>query len=238
MKLIVKMATRSRPEKFKTVLQQYIDFLSGENEVRFVITCDLDDETMNTDDMREWFEETRKSVDLVYRYGHSKTKVEACNADLEDEDGDVLLVVSDDMMPAAINYDSIITQGFAEVFPNYDGAIKFNDGLRNDALMTLPCLGWKLYKAIGHCYHPDYISLFCDDEQTRLCGMLGKLAVCEMIIARHEWIPGDHENADDLHKRNESYYGVDGEVFKRRAENNFDVDEVRERLGLPVPAKS
>ena len=75
MKLIVKMATRSRPEKFKTVFQQYIDFLSGENEVRFVITCDLDDETMNTDEMREWFEETQKSVDLVYRYGHSKTKV-------------------------------------------------------------------------------------------------------------------------------------------------------------------
>jgi len=238
MKLIVKMATRSRPEKFKTVLQKYIDFLSGENEVRFVITCDLDDETMNNDEMREWFEETRKSVDLVYRYGHSKSKVEACNADLEDEDGDVLLVTSDDMIPAAMNYDSIIAQGFAEVFPNYDGAIKFNDGLRNDALMTLPCLGWKLYKAIGHCYHPDYTSLYCDDEQTRLCGILGKLAVCEMIIARHEWIPGDHENADDLHKRNESYYGVDGEVFKRRAENNFDVDEVRERLGLPVPAKS
>ena len=213
MKLIVKMATRSRPEKFKLVLKNYIDFLSGEHDVRFVITCDLDDETMNTEEMRAWFEETRKSVDLVYRYGNSTSKVEACNADLEDETGDVLLVTSDDMIPAAMNYDSIIAQGFDEIFPNYDGAIKFNDGLRNDALMTLPCIGWKLYKAIGHCYHPDYTSVYCDDEQT-------------------------HENSDDLHKRNESYYGVDGEVFKRRSENNFDIDEVRERLGLPVPAKS
>ena len=142
MKLIVKMATRSRPEKFKLVLKNYIDFLSGEHDVRFVITCDLDDETMNTEEMRAWFEETRKSVDLVYRYGNSTSKVEACNADLEDETGDVLLVTSDDMIPAAMNYDAIIADGFKEIFPNYDGAIKFNDGLRNDALMTLPCMNF------------------------------------------------------------------------------------------------
>ena len=32
---------------------------------------------------------------------------------------------------------AVIFQSFNHVFPNFDGAIKFNDGLRNDDLMTL-----------------------------------------------------------------------------------------------------
>jgi len=230
MKLIVKIATRSRPEKFKKILEKYIEYMSGENQVRFVVTCDSDDETMNNEEMKKWFDEIKQSVDLVYHYGNSKTKVEACNANLEEEDGDVLLLISDDMVLTRKGYDAIIARGFSEVFPNYDGAIKFNDGLRNDALMTLPCIGWNLYKAIGHCYHPDYTSLYCDNEQTRLCAMLGKLVVSDICIAVHAWIPGNHDDADDLHKRNESFYEKDAAVFERRMKDNFDIDQVKERL--------
>ena len=140
MKLIVKMATRSRPEKFKSVMQRYFDFLSGKHDVRFVISCDEDDETMNNDDMKSWFEETKKTYDLKYVYGHSKNKVEACNADLDDEVGDVLLVASDDMVPVMENYDDIVYQAFQQTFPDYDGAVKFNDGLRNEITRpNCPC---------------------------------------------------------------------------------------------------
>ena len=63
MKIIVKMATRSRPEKFKTVMKRYFDYLSGKNEVRFVVTCDLNDKTMNNDDVKSWFDEAKKTQD-------------------------------------------------------------------------------------------------------------------------------------------------------------------------------
>lgn len=234
MKLVIKFPTRSRPEKFKKVLTKYIDYLSGNHEVRFVITSDSDDESMNNDEMKMWFDEIKTKVDLDVFYGENKTKVEAVNANLENETGDVLLVASDDMIPAALNYDDIIFSGFQQIFPNYDGALKFHDGLRNDNLMTLPCLGWNLYTAIGHVYHPEYTSLYCDNEQTQLCASLGKLAVSDMCIIRHEWVPADHNNADDLHKRNESFYKEDGDVFRRRSENKFDMDTVREKLNEKV----
>lgn len=232
MKLIVKMATRSRPEKFKSVMQRYFDLLSGKHDIRFVISCDEDDETMNNDEMKLWFEENQKTYDLKYVYGHSKTKVEACNADLDDETGDVLLVASDDMVPVMEEYDDIIYQAFQKTFPDYDGAVKFNDGLRNDMLMTLPCLGWKLYKAIGHVYHPDYTSLYCDNEQTQVCYMLNKLAATPTCIINHQWVPGNHELADELHKRNENpeMYAKDKVVFDERAKIMFDIDKVRENL--------
>tara|TARA_Y100000004_G_C8893214_1_gene402978 strand:- start:257 stop:955 length:699 start_codon:yes stop_codon:yes gene_type:complete len=230
MKLIVKFPTRSRPDKFKPLLEKYISFLSGNHDVRFVITCDEDDETMNTEEIREWFADIQKKVDLVYYYGDSKNKVQAVNANLENQSGDVLLVVSDDMVPMMHGYDDIIAKVFQETFPNYDGAIKFSDGIRHDALMTLPCLGWKLYESFGYVYHPDYESLYCDNEQTHVCSLLNKLVLCDVCIIQHQWIPGFHKDADELHKRNESYYEKDGAVFKERESRKFDYKLVEEKL--------
>ena len=107
-KLIYKFPSRNRPDKFKHVLEKSISLLSGKHDVRFVITLDSDDETMNNDNMREWMDNL--DVDLVYHYGDSKSKIEACNANLEDEDGDALILVSDDMVPCFQDFDDIMEQ--------------------------------------------------------------------------------------------------------------------------------
>jgi hypothetical protein len=225
-KLLIKFPTRNRPEKFKTVLKKYIDFLSGNHDVRFVITMDNDDETMNNKDMKTFLKRLRKKgVDVVYHYGESKTKVEACNANLENESADVLMLVSDDMIPQAKNYDDIIFELFSKAFPNFDGGIKFHDGLRNDILMTLPIIGWKLYEKFGYIYHPEYTSLYCDTEQTISLQMMGKLGISDICLAKHEWTS---EPFDDLHARNENadMYQKDGAVFERRKMKDFDVRKV------------
>jgi len=167
-------------------------------------------------------------VDLIYHYGDSKTKVEAINADLEGEKADVLLLASDDMVPEMFGYDAIIMQSMEEAWPDFDGAIKFHDGIRNDNLMTLAVLGWKLYERFGYIYHPDYKFLYCDTEQTNVCMALEKFAVSPVCIIRHQWLPGDHPEADDLHKMHESRdsYQRDFEVYQERAKNNFYVESL------------
>ncbi len=231
MKLVIKFPTRSRPHKFKPLLDKYIDFLSGKHDIRFVITMDDDDETMNNDDIKSFIENHKSNgIDIVYHYGQSKTKIEACNANLDGESGDVLLLISDDMVPVTRNYDDIIYQNYQEVFPDYSGAIKFNDGLRGDNLMTLPCLGWKLYESFGYVYHPDYESLYCDNEQTQACAMIGKLAVSGICIIQHQWMSSEDERADELHKRNESFYDRDHKVFEERMSRKFETDVLEEKL--------
>ena len=113
-KLVIKFPTRGRPEKFKKVLQKGIDYLSGKHEIRYVITMDEDDTTMNTNEMREWLDS--RGVDIKYNYGQSKTKIQACNADLEGETGDILVLTSDDMVPCMEGWDDIIAMGFDQVF--------------------------------------------------------------------------------------------------------------------------
>lgn len=218
-KLLIKFPTRNRPDKFKKVLQLYIDGLSGKHDVKFVITMDEDDLTMNNEDIKNWLNSL--PIKLKYNYGHSKSKIEAVNADLENEDADVLLLASDDMIPQLKDYDDIIFDVFSQAFPNFDGAIKFNDGLRNDDLMTLCVMGWPLYKQFGYIYHPEYTSVYCDTEQTLVLKKMNKLAVCDTCIAKHAWTAAPW---DELHARNENsdMYKKDKEVFDRRMKEFFN----------------
>ncbi len=91
--------------------------------------------------------------------------------------------------------------------------------------MTLPLLGFPLYRKFGYVYHPDYRSVYCDNEQTMVCAMLGKLAVVSQCIIRHEWT-GEH--FDVLHARNEAVelYDRDRAVLARRHAAGFDIAQL------------
>ena len=225
--ILIKFPTRSRPEKFKAVLRKYIDYLSGKHDIRFVITMDSDDESMNTPGIREFFDETARHVSLVYHYGNSQTKIEAINADLEGEVADILLLASDDMVPQVKDYDDIIATDMARYFPNFDGALNYHDGLRKEErqnLMTLAVLGWRLYDEWGYIYHPGYVSLYADAEQTDVCRQTGKLVDLPQCIIKHDWpLHGEH---DALMQRNENdaMYTKDGAFFKYRKKWRFGLN--------------
>jgi hypothetical protein len=199
-------------------------FLSGRHDVRFVVSMDADDATMNNDAMREWFETRKRNADIKYCYGYSKSKIQACNADMEGEYGDVLMLASDDMNPQQMSYDEVVFKCFEQAFPDFSGAIKFWDGLRpkEDPLMTLTVMGFPLYKQFGYIYNPEYKSLYCDNEQTEVCHRLGKLAVSPMCIVRHEW----SQKYDELHDRNENkeMYEVDSKTYEARKARGFDME--------------
>jgi len=227
-KLLIKFPTRNRPDKFKHILDKTINHLSGNHNVRFVITMDTDDETMNNEDIKQYLEDKKSSgINLIYHYGNSKTKVEACNANLEEEKADIILLLSDDMIPCFEGFDELVVEGMKENFPEMDGAVKFYDGLRppNDLLMTLPVIGWKLYEAMGYLYNPSYTSVFCDNEMTLVCMMLNKIAISPVCLFRHEWTP---QPFDELHARNENkeMYEKDGAIFDERKSRNFEVETI------------
>jgi len=223
-RIVIKFPTRNRPEKFQRVFSKYISYLSGKQDVSFVVTMDLDDPSMNNEQMWHFFEEMKKSVPISYHYGSSKTKIEAVNANMEGVDGDILVVASDDMIPCFEGYDDIIANGFDQFFPDFNGAIKFHDGLRrpNDLLMTLPVIGFPVIREWGYIYHPDYTSVYADNEQTLVLHKTNRLIVSSMCIIRHEWTP---EPFDELHARNENrdMYIRDGKVYNERLARNFDL---------------
>ena len=136
MKLLLKYPTRNRWKWFQKTLGLYYKKMSRDCNFQFLITADEDDITMNTPEVREFLD---KQPNLIYRFGNSKTKIEACNADMDfADDWDVMVLVSDDMIPVVQDFDKIIVDNMEKHFSALDGALHFNDGLfGKDRTITL-----------------------------------------------------------------------------------------------------
>jgi hypothetical protein len=140
--------------------------------------------------------------------------VQAINANMNDRNFDVVLLASDDMVPAIEGYDDIICTKMQEHFPNLDGCLHFNDGRVGRELNTLTIMGKKMYDHFGYIYHPDYVSLWCDNEFHDVTVAMGKSVYIDQVIIRHAWI--DVTGHDSLHRHNESYHGKDKRVYEKR----------------------
>lgn len=218
MKLLIKYPTRSRPNLFQKTLERYFTYLSGKIDTQFIISIDRDDPSMNNSEILSW---TTSKPNVQIKIGDSKTKIEAINSDIPQTGWDVLLMASDDMTPVVRNYDQILCDAMQLHFPDTDGALWFNDGRVGDVLNTLPILGNKYYQRFGYVYHPEYKSLWCDNEYQMVAQKLNKLIWINQVIIRHDW--KDATGEDALYRRNETteHYTRDGATFAQRYAKGF-----------------
>lgn len=217
MKLLIKFPTRQRPNKFKSTLSKYYQMLSGNHDVNFIITMDDNDKTMNNNAMKSFLDNHEANIN--YFYGKHKNKVSAINADMDNLDFDILLLASDDMIPQIVGYDNIICNSMKKYFPRLDGALHFNDGRVGRRLLTLSIMGKRLYDYFGYIYHPDYLSLWCDNEFFKVVTKKKKVKYIDKVIISHEWTK--YTGKDKLHIRNESFYKRDRKVFLMRQRRGF-----------------
>jgi len=237
MKLLIKFPSRGRPGKFMRVFNMYRNMLSEKRDVSFLLSFDEDDATMNNFGMKNWFKSLGKNVHV--HFGHSKTKIEACNADLDKApDFDIILLASDDMIPIQEGYDDIICSDMEKYFPDTDGVLWYNDGLVGDALNTLSIMGKKYFDRFGYMYHPDYESVYCDNEFMESSRMLGKCEYIDKVIIKHEWV-GMAEPNDPLHQKNHTLdlYHRDGNVLLSRRANNYDLKQEEIKYALRYDEK-
>ena len=215
-KLLLKYPTRGRPELFKSTFGKYRDMLSGNHEYEFVVSLDEDDSTMNTDAMRAWL---ASQPNTHFHFGKATGKIAAINADMKGLSFDVLLLVSDDMIPILHGYDDVIFTEMVRNFPAMDGALHFNDGRTGKELNTLSIMGKSLFDKFGYIYHPAYLSLWCDNEFTDVTTAARKVAYINQTIISHEWVRATGKDA--LHQHNESFYDLDKQTYLARKAMEF-----------------
>lgn len=229
-KLLIKFPTRGRPNKFFKVLDEYINKAKNLEHIAFLISLDADDVSMNNELIINRLKNYQNKIKLIYFFGNSKTKIEAVNADMDKVSGwDILLLASDDMIPVVEGYDSIIRRDMNDYFKRLDGVLWYNDGGQNN-INTLSIMGKKYYDMFGYIYHPDYISLWCDNEFTEISEKLKKVYKSDQIIIEHQHPVYQKTNYDQLYVRNESYYNVDKQTYEKRRDKNFDLDKLNKKL--------
>tara|TARA_R110000765_G_scaffold279134_1_gene376791 strand:- start:8993 stop:9520 length:528 start_codon:yes stop_codon:yes gene_type:complete len=156
-------------------------------------------------------------------YGDNKSKIQAINNDMGDIDFDIVLLASDDMIPQIKGYDTIIKNKMEEFYPDTDGVLWFDDGNRGDGLNTLCILGKKYYDRFGYIYHPEYKSLWCDNEFMDVSKKLNKVKYINQVIIKHEHPDCGYGDRDVIHKENYVNDSHDRDVYNKRKKINFNL---------------
>ncbi len=218
-KILIKFPTRERPEKFFATLDTYIDFLEDKENYKIVVSCDTSDPSMNNPNVISRLE-TYKN--LEFSFNDNRNKIEAINKNMKDQEFDILLLASDDMIPQERNYDTIIRSLMEKYFEDTDGVLWFADGYQNNKLNTLVICGKKYYDRFGYIYHPAYKSLWCDNEFTIIANSLGKQVYIPLVIIKHEHVFWKGEKWDALQMKNQEFDSEDKKTFVERLQNNFN----------------
>lgn len=180
MKILYKYPTRERPLLFSRTLASWYNKMELDS-FEFLVSCDTNDLTMNNGEARDFM---TRFPNLTFRYDNNRNKIEACNRGVSERNFDIVVLVSDDMVPEVKGYDKIIVERMRENFPDTDGALWFYDGYRFD-INTLSILGRKYYDRFNYIYHPSYVTQWCDQEHTDVGTSLNKLPKYDSLIIRH-----------------------------------------------------
>jgi len=206
--ILIKIASRSRPKALMQCVESFLVNASSKHDIRILITADNDDPSM-----KDWiYNDPRVEV----CYGNSKSKISAINADINDKSFDILIAAADDQRANMSGYDELIAQEMYYNFPNLDGAINFHDGHVHRKLMTIPVIGYNLYKKFNYVYHPDYLSLWCDNEMTDLYNQLNRVKYSEQVPIEHIHFSTGKTPVDGLYRKNDKDHVVDNAKFDAR----------------------
>jgi hypothetical protein len=225
MRILLKCPTRSRPARVLKTLGTYVRLAARPDLLGVAVSCDVDDPTMaDTAELQKVLAPCAWS--RVF-YGHNTSKIQACNANMSevDWDWDIVVLVSDDMVPQARGYDDVIRTQMTNRFPDRNGILWFNDGYQGQNLNTLCIYGRVFYDQRGHIYDPAYKSLFCDTELTDHCRghLADRCLYIPSCIIRHEH-PGTgfSQYMDALYDRNQTYWNEDMYTYIRRKSYAYD----------------
>jgi len=218
-KFLFKFPSRGRPDNFKTTLTSHINHLSNKHEYLFIFTFDNDDLSMNNDNIMGFIQNL--NINHKIYYGDSKNKIEAINANLENENEfDILVLIADDMDPIIKNYDEIISNIFDKSNLGLDCTIHFNTARWADLLDIWCVMGKTYYNRFNYIYNPEYCSICCDNEYTEVAKFLNKQIFSETHLFSHNNIVGDETEV-----RNWWFNHEDWVTYERRKLINYNLDQ-------------
>lgn len=208
-KILINFATRSRPEKAASAV---------DNIRKMAYKCPEILLKIDTDDKSDYSGISGVTMCL----GESKNKVDAINrGDLLQYDWDIILNHSDDMEFVMPNFDLIIANDMQRLFPDLDGVLHYPDGHTGRELMSYSIIGRKYYERDKFIYHPDFVSLWCDNWAQDVAKRRAKYAFIDTPLFRHNHPVWTGEPQDEQYKHTQSFYVSDRATYLRHREKNY-----------------
>ena len=220
MKVFYKFASRNRPEKFISCLENIYSF-SHNRDFIILASLDTNDVTMNNPEI---IEKMKKYDKLIPVFGMSKNKIDAINRDMSPlADFDLLINFSDDMLFIKEGYDKIIEQEMNKYFPDGDCLLHFPDQNQGENCLTLSIMDKKYYQRFNYIYFSSYESLWADEEAKDVGKILGRYKFINQRIFNHYHPSFGQTNYDKQYLKTESMQvrERDEKIYLQRKKNNF-----------------
>ena len=207
-------ATRSRPAKMAAAFAT-IQAYSHTNNYTVGLTIDDDDSvTLESNELKDLL----KFPNVYINAGKSNCKIHAINRGMAGWKGDIVVNMSDDMRFVKPGYDVDIINAFGN---DLDLFVHFPDGRVNHLLPTMSIMGRTYFDRFGYIYHPQYESLWCDNEAMDVAKKLGKYKYVPVQIFDHYHPAWTGETPDELLMHTQSFFRKDEQTYIRRSAAGF-----------------
>lgn len=191
---------------------------NAELPYKIILSIDSDDDvTLKSDELAKiyWSPFVRVIV------GTSKNKIDAINRDVPKEGWDILVNLSDDQVFTVKGFDKVI----AEHCTN-STFLHLPDGYVNERLATMSIMSKAYYDMFCYIYHPDYASLWCDNEAMEVAQALGCYKYVNEHIFTHEHPAWTGEKPDEQLIKTQNYYRQDERTYRKRKSLGFPLSSV------------
>lgn len=209
MKISLLHPSRGRAEQAHKTFMHWLLCSSLQTHIEHVLSVDEDDAELSKYDLL-----FTKSVMVV---NPNKNLVEAANHAANVCTGDIIVLMSDDML-CPNNWDIILKEIHAE-HKNY--LLKTFDGVQK-WIVTLPIMDRAFYEENGYIYHPDYTHMFCDTDLTHKADLENKLIMRNDIEFTHAHYSTGAREKDAVNTKADSTWKQGEEVYLRRCNEFFN----------------
>jgi len=216
MVILYKLTSRSRPAKMYNAYKSVVD--NAELQWVMILSVDADDAvTLNSDEFNQMQWDKRVSIHV----GTSKNKIDAINRDVPKQGWDILVNLSDDQVFTRKGFDKVIAAHCGR-----DTFLHLPDGYVNERLATMSIMGTDYYNRFGYIYHPDYVSLWCDNEAMEVAQELGCYKYVNERIFTHEHPAWTGEKPDAQLVHTQKFYRQDERTYRKRKSLGFPISSI------------
>lgn len=151
---------------------------------------------------------------------NNKSVVDATNIAAKKAEGDILIYLSDDF-DCPDNWGQLILKEFEGV--TEPRLIKVDDMLQpfHVAVLTIPIMNRALYEKLGYFWHPDFKSMFVDEQLYWKAKKLGALKMCPHLKFPHEHVSIGKADNDETYKRSAANWEQGKAMFAKHKASDF-----------------
>jgi glycosyltransferase involved in cell wall biosynthesis len=204
-----------RPVQARKCYDHWIKTCSEDHEIEWIVSLNSNDAEI------ENYHQCFIGADAVLMETNSKNMVQATNEAAKVCSGDLLILVSDDMFSPEM-WDSRILNKYEII--DGPGILQVYDGITSQKL-TIPIMNRLAYIKLGYMYHPEYISMYADDDLRKTALKHGMLYNATDIFIEHRHFMNGKANYDKTYALENSQKAMahGQKLYYERAKLNFPI---------------